>query len=86
MEELKEIYKKALKEKEEILVKVKPLKAKEEEIMKKIAPIEAELVAVREEIVKVEGTKLAEVSRTISLLAPRGKRILMEPGKIGIKT
>jgi len=85
MSELKEIYQKALKEKEAILAKVKPLKAKEAEIMKKIAPIEAELRAVREAIVKVEGTKLAEVSRTISALAPQGRKILAEGGKIGVK-
>ena len=86
MSEIKEIYEKALKDKEVILAKVKPLKVKEAEIMKENAPGEAKLRAVREEIVKVEGTKLAEVSRTISALAPRGKKILAEGGKIGVKT
>ncbi len=86
MSEIDELYKKAFKEKEAILAKVKPLKAKEEEIMKKIAPIEAELVAVREAIVKVEHPRLAEVSRTLVALAPSGKKIMAESGKIGVKT
>ncbi len=86
MSEIDELYKKAFKEKEAILAKIKPLKVKEEEIRNKLAPIEAELRAVREAIVKIEQPRLAEVSRTLVALAPSGKKIMAEAGKIGVKT
>ena len=86
MGELKELYEKSLKEKKEILAKIKPLRVKEDEILKKLAPLEAELRKTRLAIVKIEGTRLAEVSRTIAALAPNAKRILAEPAKFETKT
>ena len=67
---LKKEYEKALKDKEEILKGLEPLRAKEEIAIKKVQEAEAEMKAIRKEIVKKEGTRLAECSRIIGKLAP----------------
>lgn len=74
--ELIKIYEKALKEKEDILFSLEPLRKEEAKIIKKLHSTEKELAGVRQQIVEIENEKkLAEVSRVIATLAPRAIRL-----------
>ena len=67
---LKKEYEKALKDKEEILKGLEPLRLEEEKAIDRVQQSEKSLKAIRKEIVKKEGTRLAECSRLIRTLAP----------------
>ena len=77
--ELKIVYDAAIKERDEILAKVKPLEAKEAELMAQIRPLQDALTVVRKEKVAIEQPRLAEVSKIISTLAPRATRMTALP-------
>ena len=77
--ELKIVYDAAVKERDEILAKVKPLESKEADLMAQIKPLQDALTVVRKEKVAIEQPRLAEVSKIISTLAPRATRMTALP-------
>ena len=77
MEKLSDVYKRALKEKEVILTKLKPLRRKEVRLQTRVSRITKKLVSVRERIVQIENNDgLADLSKTIAVLAPNAKRLI----------
>lgn len=85
MSDLNAIYEMALKERDELLEKIKPLKQQEQEVLTEMAPLEKKLREIREAIVTIETPRLAELSQIISALAPKAKRLHAEPGSFGVK-
>ena len=73
--DMKKAYLGALKEKEEILKGLEPLRVKEEVAIKKVHKAEAELLEIRQAIVKGEGSRLAKCSQIIAKLAPDQKKL-----------
>ena len=73
--EAKKAYLSALKEKEEILKGLEPLRVIEEKAIKNVQKAEAELLEIRQKIVKGEGSRLAECSQIIAKLAPDQKKL-----------
>ena len=86
MKNIKELFEEAQAEKAKIIKKIEPLRKREAELMAEIAPLEAELRDTRKAIAKAEiDGGLADVSRTVSALAPAQKRTKAETGGMGVK-
>jgi len=87
--EIKELYDKRVKERDEILEKVKPLRKKAVEIMAKLEPIEKELRSTREKMAQIEKDgNFAEINRTLVAIgktANPGRSLEAESGKFESK-
>ena len=79
--ELKELYEKAVGEKENILAELAPLREEEERLRELVKPINAELEETLNKIAGIEKERgLSDVSRIIATLAPKAIRFKVEGG------
>lgn len=74
-DELDKIYKAALKEKEEILKSLEPLRKEESLSLEKVNKAKEDIRIIRDKILEMEKPRLAEVSRIIATLAPNQKKL-----------
>lgn len=67
--ELKELYEKLTKERDEIMEKVTPLQERREALIESIRPVEAEIKAVEKAIHDLERPRLVDILNQIGPLA-----------------